>query len=394
MATPLAIHNLIHGGWRSVLSMVGISIAIILIFMQLGFLGAVTDTAVIFYDKMDFELLACSPDYYMFTEPGRISRDDLQRIASVPGVKGVQPLHVSLAKWNYAEREVQRGILLIGLEDMQTTFNDPALQQQDGYLDNDQSILVDRASRPQFLGDQNTTPFDESHLGLNVELNGVRCRVAEYVQIGTGLAADGAALIRQQLFRRIVPGYSGQDVCLGLVQLEEGTDVHEIQDRIRGLFELAASSDSPSSSVDVLTRQQVGEREAMYWRVGTPVGFIFVTGAIVAFGVGAIIVYIVLSSDIVKQIGEYATLKAMGYRNRYLSTTVLLQAFVMAIISYSAALAVSVILYQVVGSAARLPISMNGARMAVVLVSALLMCFLSAMIAMQKLRQADPADLF
>jgi len=39
MATPLAIHNLIHGGWRTVLSMVGISIAIVLIFMPSGLLG-------------------------------------------------------------------------------------------------------------------------------------------------------------------------------------------------------------------------------------------------------------------------------------------------------------------------------------------------------------------
>ena len=54
MATPLSILNLMDGGWRTLLSVTGISIAIVLIFMQLGFLGAVTDTAVVYYDKMKF----------------------------------------------------------------------------------------------------------------------------------------------------------------------------------------------------------------------------------------------------------------------------------------------------------------------------------------------------
>ena len=113
-----------------------------------------------------------------------------------------------------------------------------------------------------------------------------------------------------------------------------------------------------------------------------------------AFLVGAIIVYIVLSSDIAKQMGEYATLKAMGYRNSFLFNTVMEQAFILAIISYVCALGISLVLYHVVGDLANLPIMMTGFRLLLVLGSSLLMSFISASIAMQKLRQADPADLF
>ena len=128
MATPLAIHNLINGGWRTVLSIVGISIAIVLIFMQLGFLGAVTDTAVVFYDKMKFDLIACSPDYYNFVDCGKFSAEHLERIESLDAVQAIIPMHVSLGKWNYEERQVQRGMLILGMEPAAEYFLSPEAQ--------------------------------------------------------------------------------------------------------------------------------------------------------------------------------------------------------------------------------------------------------------------------
>ena len=130
MATPLSLHNLANGGWRTVLSIVGISIAIVLIFMQLGFLGAVTDTAVVFYDKMEFELVACSPDYYNFVDCGQFESEQISRLKSVTGVAAITPIHVTLGKWNYEAREVQRGMLILGIDPAAKTFNDADLNSK------------------------------------------------------------------------------------------------------------------------------------------------------------------------------------------------------------------------------------------------------------------------
>jgi putative ABC transport system permease protein len=143
-----------------------------------------------------------------------------------------------------------------------------------------------------------------------------------------------------------------------------------------------------------LTRKEIVRHEIRHWIGNTPVGFIFIAGVAVALMVGSIVVYIVLSADITKQIGEYATLKAMGYPNRYLFRVVLEQALILGLISYLAAFALSLVLYQVVGTAANLPITMTLGRQGIVFVSTLAMCCLSGAIAMQKLRKADPADLF
>lgn len=393
MATPLSIHNLMHGGWRSVLSVVGISIAIILIFMQLGFLGAVTDTAVVFYDEMDFDLVASSPDYYTFVDSGRFSRHDLHAIESHPAVQKVGPLHVCLGKWNYEAKEVQRGMLVMGIDPNTASFKNPGVNELRESLQRKSAMAVDRTSRPRFLGAENRKPFDESQIGLQVELNGVACQLVGLFDIGTGLAADGAMIVNENLFKDLVPGYTNDDVGIGLIRLKPGVDPEVARESILQMFPKISKS-GDQRTIDVLTRNELESREIAYWQWGTPIGFIFLAGSIVAFLVGAIIVYIVLSSDIAKQMGEYATLKAMGYRNSFLFNTVMEQAFILAIISYVCALGISLVLYHVVGDLANLPIMMTGFRLLLVLGSSLLMSFISASIAMQKLRQADPADLF
>lgn len=397
MATPLSINNLLDGGWRTVLSIAGISIAVTLIFMQLGFLGAVLDTAVVFYDNLKFDLVIRSPDYYHFCDANKFSREYLDKIKNVDGVDAIQPYHVRLGKWNYAQESVQRAILIMGVDPLGQTFSlsDSDVQLPDlTQLINERTILVDQKSRPQFLGANNRHGFAEKDIGLRIEINENDCQVSGLFRIGTGLAANGAAIVHERGFARLIPDYSANDVTLGLVQLNPS--LRDDPETVQALIHQSLGFDQSVSipPVEVLTRNEAVSREVIHWVTNTPIGFIFIAGVVVALIVGAIVVYIVLSADITKQIGEYATLKAMGYRNGYLSRVVLEQAVVLGVISYIVAFAISLVLYKVVGDAANLPIAMTVGRQFVVFGSTILMCCLSGSIAMQKLRRADPADLF
>ena len=397
MATPLSIHNLLDGGWRTILSIAGISVAVVLIFMQLGFLGAVLDTAVVFYDNLKFDLVARSPDYYHFCDANKFSREYLDQIKNVEGVRAIQPYHVSLGKWNYAEKSVQRGMLIMGVDPNGQTFepSQPDIQAPDvSLLNNENFILVDQKSRPKFLGADNDQGFTENELGLRIELNRHNCELAGLFRLGTGLAADGAAVIHERGFERLFPNYKPDDVTLGLIQLDATAqkDPESVRDKINQLMK--NDPDLRPSPVEILTRREIVRREIAHWVGNTPVGFIFIAGVAVALVVGSIVVYIVLSSDITKQISEYATLKAMGYANRYLFRVVLEQALILGLISYVSAFGISLVLYQLVGSAANLPITMTFSRQVIVFISTLVMCCLSGVVAMQKLRKADPADLF
>ena len=173
------------------------------------------------------------------------------------------------------------------------------------------------------------------------------------------------------------------------IQLAPDTNAKAARDRIQQALLKQGILD-----VEVLTKEEIRNHEKEHWISGTPVGFIFMAGVVVAFIVGSIIVYIVLSSDVARQIGEYATLKAMGYRNGYLARVVLEQAVLMGLCAYAGASLIAVVVYYFVAGASNLPIRMDWTRMGTVLVASLLMCCFSGFLAIQKLRKADPADLF
>ena len=398
MATPLSIYNLKEGGWRTVLSISGISIAVTLIFMQLGFLGAVLDTAVLFYNNLKFDLIVRSPNYYHFCDANKISTSYLDSILSDSAVDSIQPFFVSIGKWNYAETSTQTGMLIMGVNPKGETFspNDGYLQLPNlNQLDRPKAILIDKKSRPRFLGENNRDRFNDEQIGLQIELNQKTCEIRGLFELGTGLAANGAAVIRDNDFRDLFPNFNEDEVSIGLIQLTKkaAADPEAAREEIIRTLNGTLQKNG-QLQIDVLTREEVVGREIRHWIGNTPIGFIFIAGVVVALIVGAIVVYIVLSSDISKQIGEYATLKAMGYRNSYLSRVVLEQAIILGVISYIVAFVISLVLYQVVGTAANLPITMTVSRQVIVFCATIAMCCLSGSVAMQKLTKADPADLF
>src|SRR5205823_3165774 len=115
---------------------------------------------------------------------------------------------------------------------------------------------------------------------------------------------------------------------------------------------------------------------------------------LVALLVGTVFVYQVISSDITQRFAEYATLKALGYGNRYLAGVVLQQAVLYGVLGYVPGFALTLILYQWGSAATTLPIAMNAERALVVLALAVGMCAVSGLFAVKKVRTADPADLF
>ncbi len=52
------------------------------------------------------------------------------------------------------------------------------------------------------------------------------------------------------------------------------------------------------------------------------------------FIVGTVIVYQILFSDVTDHLSEYATLKAMGFRNTYLEFVVFQEAIILASLGY------------------------------------------------------------
>ena len=119
----------------------------------------------------------------------------------------------------------------------------------------------------------------------------------------------------------------------------------------------------------------------------------FSFGVVMGLIVGVIIVYQILFADIADHLAEYATLKALGYTARYLAVVVLMEATIIAVLGYVPGVAIASRLYALTRSATMLPMTLTPERGLLVLGLTLPMCWASGLIAMRKLRAAEPADI-
>jgi putative ABC transport system permease protein len=203
--------------------------------------------------------------------------------------------------------------------------------------------------------------------------------------VGASFAADGNVITSDQSFLRLFPERKQSEVSAGLITLEPGVDPMQMQRVLQANL---------PNDVRVMTLAEFAELEKTYWQNNTPIGFIFSLGTVIGFIVGAVIVYQILSSDVAEHLAEYATLKAIGYGDRYLLIVVFQEALILAVLGFIPGLAISTGLYAVTRGATNLPLFMTVARVVTVLTLTIGMCLLSGAIATRKLRSADPADIF
>lgn len=112
------------------------------------------------------------------------------------------------------------------------------------------------------------------------------------------------------------------------------------------------------------------------------------------FVVGVIICYQVLASNIGDHLRELATLKAMGYANRYFVRLVFAQSLYLAVLGFLPGLGLSLFLYQFYSAFTGLLMVLTVPRVIVIFALTLGMCCVSGLLALRKLLAADPASLF
>jgi putative ABC transport system permease protein len=175
------------------------------------------------------------------------------------------------------------------------------------------------------------------------------------------------------------------EIDVGLVRLARGADVGRVRRELKALL---------GKDVDVLTRGELVEREKDFWRENTPIGYVFGFGMFMGFLVGLVICYQILSGDIRDNLQAYATLRAIGYRNRYLAWVVLEESLLLAGLGFFPGLLISAGLYWWLADLTGLPLRMTPGRVGVILLLTAVMCVGSGMLAVRQAQEADPADVF
>ncbi len=367
---------------RLLVALAGISFAGILMFMQLGFRDGLFDASVTAHRLFDADVVLISPRSASSVSMEAFPRRRLVQTLADPDVDGVTPVHWGLMLWRNPETRRNRSILALGFNPDDPFFVDPSLAEKTDAIKQKGRILFDQLSRPEFgpIADW----YRDGRV-VETEIAGNRVRVAGLVSLGTSFGADGNLLTSTETFLDLMPQKPPGAIEVGLVRLKPGADPEQVVSRLRQRL---------PKDVSVLTKQGFIDFEQNYWKSSTSIGFIFTLGAAMGFVVGCVIVYQVLYTDVSDHLPEYATLMAMGYRLSHLLGVVVREGFYLAAMGYVPAYMAGQGLYWFVRDATKLPVGMDLSRALTVLVMILVMCMLSSFLAMRRLIDADPAEIF
>jgi putative ABC transport system permease protein len=382
MNAPLGWLQLKHKPLRLVVALLGIAFAVLLIMMQLGFRSALFESAVRFHERFDYDIALFSPDSVFIVRPQPFSIRRLAQAMGFEGVESVTPVYIFPSVWKNPWNNARRSINTIGFQP------DDALLAIDGFaearrlLRQQDVVLFDAGSRPEF-----GPVADELEAGRPVvtEINDREVEVVGLFKMGTSFGIDGTVITSDDNWLRLFPSRPRNEIQLGLIRLAPGVDVNRVRD---------AMDEQLPHDVLVMTKTQFVQREKDYWNSATPIGYIFAFGAIMGFVVGAIIVYQILFADVSEHLNEYATLRAIGYRNRFVSGIVLQQAVILAGLGYIPGVFAAEWLYGKAAAATNLPLYITQDRAITVFLMTLGMCAISALLAVRKVRRLDPAEVF
>ena len=379
---PLAWLLLTRQPMRLLVALAGIAFAGILMFMQLGFRDGLFDASVTIHRLLDADLVLISPRSSSSVSMAGFPRRRLVRAMADPAVVGITPVHWNLLLWRNPENRATRSILTLGFEPADPLFTDPSLARKAKLLQDRGRVLFDELSRPEFGP---VAAWFRSGRTVESEISGQRVRVAGLVALGTSFGADDNLLTSHETYLRLLPNTPPGSIEVGLIRLTPGSAPAEVAARLKRRL---------PADVTVLTKDGFIAFEQDYWRSSTSIGFIFTLGAAMGFVVGCVIVYQILYSDVSDHLPEYATLMAMGYRLTSLLGVVAREGLLLATFGYLPAYAAGQGLYLVVRNATQLPVTMDTTRALTVFIMILVMCMGSALLAMRKLADADPAEIF
>lgn len=379
---PLAWLQLRRQPLRTLVGVAGVAFAVTLVFMQLGFAKALFASAVRFHQHLRADVVLVNPLSEMLPRMTPFARVRLYQALGFPGVAEVAPVYVETANWKNLATRATRAILVAGLDPTDDSFELPAVRTQRDRLRYPDVVLFDEGARPEYGP---VPALWRTGQPIAAEVDNRRISIGGLFAIGTSFGIDGTIITSDLNFLRIFRDRDRGLIDLGLVRVEPGVSPEAVRDGLRRVL---------PADVEVLTKQDLIDREIRYWSTTTPIGFVFNFGVVIGIVVGAIIVYQILFADISEHLPEYATLKAMGYTNRYVVSVVLQQACLLALLGYVPGLLVSSGLYRATESATRLPMHLSVGTGLLVLGLTIGMCMTSAAIAVRKVRSADPAEIF
>jgi putative ABC transport system permease protein len=387
MRTPLALLNLIHDRKKFLTSLAGVAFAVLLMLLFNGFKNALYDSQTQLLQQLNGDIVIINRLKENMFVPRSFARRRLYQAQALAGVEGAYAIYTSDARWKNPDTKQGRPVRVIAYNPDDPVLPLPEILAQRQALKLPDTALIDRRARAE-LGPRQT--------GVVTELADRQVRIVGTFSLGTDFAAgNGNLLMSDQNFLRYFANRGPEEdqrsfatADIGLIKLAPGVSPDAMVDLLRQRL-----------PQDVLVLPKYGpegfiQRERRYWEENTNIGFVFSLLTAMGFVVGIILVYQILYTDVADHWSEYATLKAMGYTDRFLFAVVMQEAVMLSVLGFIPGLLVSLLLYRLGADITGLMFNLTLERVVSLYVLTFLMCLVAGSLAVRKVQRTDPAEVF
>ena len=388
LATKLAWSNTTANLQRLLVRCSGVTFAVVLMFMQTGFRNALFDSNVrIMEDKISADVVIRTKSRFMLSSGQQMPLQNVISARSCKGVAMAEPVYIenALSKFRRSGKS-SRKIRVLGFDPENPLFENFGLASMASQLKRPMTAAADVKSKSMF-----DLPLTDAALAEQpfAELVDKKLELVGLFQCGINFSNDGTLAMTNENFAKFFTLRGGGEplsqVDYGVVRCQRDADPAAVAKRLQKML---------GENVIVETRADFLASERNFWGKNTPIGLIFWVGTMIGFVVGLIICYQVLATDIGDHMGEFATLKAMGYPTSFFTAVVVVQALLLSLVSFVPGLLIALTAFSIINLSSGLIMFLNLQRTASVLGLTVAMCVISGIIAVRKLLSADPASLF
>jgi putative ABC transport system permease protein len=382
--TPLGWLQLTHSKTRFAIAASGVGFAVVLVFMQLGFMNMLFDATTVIHQQFETDLVLLSADAEgIIPDSGSFARRRLIQAGGVPGVVETAEVYLATLTWTKPSDGTVGQVVVFGVPTDVRVFANADLDAQVPSLRLPGSFLIDIGSRGDFSAFFAAIDAGEAP---TTTLGGQTMSAIGTFRFGASFGTEAIVIVSRETFLQLVPNPAPGVINMGLLTVEAGVDPHVMVDRITDTLD--------ADEVRVWTMPDFIEVTRNLLRVNSPIAVVFSFGVVVGLFVGAVIVVQILASDVQDHLSEYATFKAMGFTNGWLLAIVYEQSVILTVAGFVPALAVSLLLYELVGGAVAMEMTMTPDRVWTVLGMTAAMCGIAGTIALRRVYGADPAEVF
>lgn len=302
-----AWQNIIHDRVRFLVTVLGVSFAVFLMVFQGGLLIGFWQAASRLIDASDFDIWITARGVPAFEFGATLESRVRDIAAGVPGVTETGRVCMAFAVYRKPNGK-QQTVGLVGADpNVGRHFPVPGLPGP-AEAPSPDAVFYDESDRDM---------IEVTALPAQVEINRHRASIERQIEgFGSFLGLPFLFTSYQNAARYI--GFGPEQAMYILLRVEKGYSVSDVQRSLRQRL----------PEVDVLTREEFAHRSRLYWIAKTGAGGAILTGAVLGFLIGLVVVSQTIYANTLENIEEYATLKALGASRAFVARIVMAQAII------------------------------------------------------------------